>query len=128
MVFIWHGSRSVCYLWSRFVSSSLVPRLKAKFAGSFLPVTLEQLARENGVLLSDGVTSCVQHSTVATSAATSALVRRAGDQCVVHLFGSTINTSSFALYSFSLAIFVQAIVLISIGAISDYGISVCTNV
>jgi UMF1 family MFS transporter len=84
---------------------------------------LEQLARENGVLRADGVTPCIQNALNATSVinGTSSLVKRAGDQCVLHLLGSTVNTSSFAMYSFSLAICFQAIVLISIGAISDYG-------
>jgi UMF1 family MFS transporter len=48
-------------------------------------------------------------------------MKREGDTCVVHIFGTEINTSSFALYSFSLAIIVQTLVLISIGAIADYG-------
>jgi UMF1 family MFS transporter len=84
--------------------------------GSFLPVTLEQLAREVGVLLPDKVSSCIQQS-----AASRSLVRREENQCVLYLFGSEVSTSSFALYSFSLATLVQTLVLISIGAIADYG-------
>jgi UMF1 family MFS transporter len=84
--------------------------------GSFLPVTLEQLARERGVLKSDGVTSCV--------APRSGAMRRADETdnaCVVNILGAMINTSSFALYTFSLAVGVQALVLISISAIADHG-------
>lgn len=76
---------------------------------------LEQLAREAGVLRSDGVTSCVK------PASSAQLLRRDGSACVVHLFGSRINTSSFVLYSLSIAVVVQTFVLISISAIADYG-------
>ncbi|KAI9700967.1 MAG: Autophagy protein 22 [Bogoriella megaspora] len=90
--------------------------------GSFLPVTLEQLARERGVLRSDGTTPCISSQ----AGASRALVARAQaaeekGQCVVQIFGSNINTSSFALYTFSFGVFVQALVLISISAIADYG-------
>jgi UMF1 family MFS transporter len=122
LVLVWNGSRSICCLWSWFVSSFPAYRSKLRCAGSFLPVTLEQLARENGVLLSDGVTPCIQHVNGAASTATNALIKRAGNQCVVHLLGTRVNTSSFAMYSFSLAIFAQAILLVSIGSISDYGV------
>lgn len=56
---------------------------------SFIPVTLEQLARENGVLLEDGVTPCVGGGL------------RGGDEgsrmCVVDIWGVKINTASFAM-------------------------------
>ncbi|KAF2723019.1 putative MFS transporter family protein [Polychaeton citri CBS 116435] len=82
--------------------------------GSFLPVTLEQLARERGVLRSDGETSCI-------NIPTRNLQERENAPCVIQLFGSTINTSSFALYTFSVAVFVQVLTLISISAIADHG-------
>lgn len=41
--------------------------------------------------------------------------------CVVKVLGATINTSSFALYTSSLAVLVQALVLVSISAIADHG-------
>ena len=93
--------------------------------GSFLPVTLEQLARERGVLKSDGVTSCVAPPDAAGRAIRYLLARADGtpadNACVVNILGSQINTSSFALYTFSLAVGVQALVLISISGIADYG-------
>jgi UMF1 family MFS transporter len=45
------------------------------------------------------------------------------NQCIVHLFGTDINTSSFALYTFSLAVMVQTLSLISMSAIADYGMN-----
>jgi UMF1 family MFS transporter len=88
-------------------------------AGSFLPVTLEQLAREVGVLRKDGVTPCTS-----AAAAAARLGRRddpADTQCVIRLLGTEINTSSFALYTFSAAVFVQALTVVSISAIADHG-------
>jgi UMF1 family MFS transporter len=86
--------------------------------GSFLPLVLEQLARENGVLKSDGVTSCVQ-----PASAMRYLGKRAeqDNACVVHILGTDINTASFALYTSALAVGMQALVLISISAIADHG-------
>jgi MFS transporter, UMF1 family len=93
--------------------------------GSFLPVTLEQMARERGVLRSDGLTSCIStpHSRNATS---SLLLSRSNGnqnstQCIIHLLGAEVNTSSFALYTFSVAVLVQALTLVSISAVADYG-------
>jgi len=90
--------------------------------GSFLPVTLEQLARERGVLKSDGVTKCVQSAARAVKfLAARAEEAQPDDACVVNVLGAKVNTSSFALYTFSLAVGVQALVLISISAIADHG-------
>ncbi|KAF9883246.1 Autophagy protein 22 [Aspergillus nanangensis] len=94
--------------------------------GSFLPLTLEQLAKERGIFKSShlpciGPDSPASHPTNGTTAA--ALFRRDGtdnDQCVVGLLGLEINTASFALYTFSLAVLVQALTLISFSALADY--------
>ena len=54
-------------------------------------------------------------------------VRRAeddGGQCMVHFLGKTTTTSSFAMYTFSAAVFVQALVLISFSSVADYGESI----
>nr|Q0CEJ5.2 RecName: Full=Autophagy-related protein 22-1 [Aspergillus terreus NIH2624] len=93
--------------------------------GSFLPLTLEQLARERGVLKSSHL-PCVGPDAPTSSLANGtapALLRRDGadnDQCVVGLLGLEINTASFAMYTFSLAVLVQALTLISFSALADY--------
>ncbi|EAW14394.1 MFS transporter [Aspergillus clavatus NRRL 1] len=93
--------------------------------GSFLPLTLEQLARERGTLLSSHL-PCVgpgSPSAAPGNGTTPAMLRRDGlgsDQCVVGLFGLQINTASFAMYTFSLAVLVQALTLISFSALADY--------
>lgn len=60
--------------------------------GSFIPVTLEQLARENGVLLSDESVPCVK----AAQGHMGGMGEQAG-QCVVYILGTRINTASFAM-------------------------------
>ncbi|MCJ1248816.1 Autophagy protein 22 [Trapelia coarctata] len=100
--------------------------------GSFIPITLEQLARERGVLLSDGVTPCgssnKKHPPPPSNSAAFArtLIRGVAlppdkGQCVVHLFGTTINTASFAMYTFSISVLIQAILIISMSGAADHG-------
>ena len=93
-------------------------------------MTLEQLARENGVLRSDGITPCIDPSgtrkVVMSLLAREASKSNAAD-CVVRVFGSQINTSSFALYTFSIGVFCQAITLVSLGSVADYGQSYTTT-
>lgn len=99
--------------------------------GSFAPVTLEQLARESGVLRSDGTTPCIQpkNASVGRLAGriTRGIVQRDDEdsQCIVRPFGRDMATSSFAMYTFSIAVFVQALVLISFSPVADYGTSDC---
>lgn len=59
--------------------------------GSFIPVTLEQLARENGVLVSDESIPCTGASRGL------GLPGESGGQCVVYILGARINTASFAM-------------------------------
>ena len=62
--------------------------------GSFIPVTLEQLARENGVVLgSDGA---LLGECTASEDRPEGLDRASG-QCVVNIFGFWVNTASFAM-------------------------------
>ena len=93
-----------------------------KFIGSFLPITLEQLARDQGFLLSDKSTPCSatwnpsRHVDVGLAAQSP----DAG-QCVVFIFGTEINTASLALYIFALSVLVQAILIISMSGAADHG-------
>lgn len=101
-----------------------------RLAGSFLPVALEQLARERGVLWSDNTTPCVVKPDSGNRAASvvGLLVRAAvsetetdtNHQCVIPALGN-MTTSSFALYTFSLAVFIQALALVSFSAVADHG-------
>ncbi|KAL2356256.1 autophagy-related protein 22-2 [Cryomyces antarcticus] len=97
--------------------------------GSFVPIILEQLARERGVLQSDKTTPCrtspedyLPPGVNSTSTAGSASSPGDGNgQCVVYIFGAEINTASFAMYTFSLSVLVQALVVISMAGAADHG-------
>ncbi|KAI9803839.1 MAG: hypothetical protein M1825_001719 [Sarcosagium campestre] len=99
--------------------------------GSFIPVTLEQLARESGVLLSDKTSPCpssfkagpahVNSSLISEPAYTNGLPTSDKGQCIIYLFGSEINTASFAMYTFSLSVFLQSLVIISMSGAADHG-------
>jgi UMF1 family MFS transporter len=43
------------------------------------------------------------------------------DQCIIYVFGREMNTASFAMYTFSLSVFIQALLIISVSAAADHG-------
>ncbi|KAF5025305.1 hypothetical protein F66182_2638 [Fusarium sp. NRRL 66182] len=79
--------------------------------GSFIPILLETLARENGVLLSDRKTPC----------GSSYSKSKDDGQCIVWVFGMEINTASFAMYTFSVSVLIQALLVVSISCAADHG-------
>lgn len=95
--------------------------------GSFIPITLEQLARERGVLQSDKSTPCRAGFSVPgppLSKYTSLVQSRAPldtEQCVVYVLGAEINTASFAMYTFSISVLLQALLIISMSGAADHG-------
>ncbi|KAJ5453946.1 Major facilitator superfamily domaingeneral substrate transporter [Penicillium daleae] len=78
--------------------------------GSFLPLTLEQLARENGTLQTSHLPCWGPQ----------APENEGEEQCIVGVLGLHITTASFAMYTFSLAVLIQALTLISFSALADY--------
>ncbi|KAK0631883.1 autophagy-related protein 22-like protein [Immersiella caudata] len=80
--------------------------------GSFIPILLESLARENGVLLSDRTSPC---------GASSDKDSDDDGQCIVHILGMEINTASFAMYTFSISVLLQALLVVSISSAADHG-------
>ncbi|KAL2183793.1 autophagy-related protein 22 [Thermothelomyces heterothallicus CBS 203.75] len=80
--------------------------------GSFIPILLETLARENGVLLSDRKTPCGSSSDKTGGE---------GGQCIVYVLGMEINTASFAMYTFSVSVLIQALLVVSISCAADHG-------
>ncbi|KAE8348169.1 autophagy-related protein 22-like protein [Aspergillus coremiiformis] len=102
--------------------------------GSFLPITLEQMARDRGVLLRDKVTPCQATRKAVQQLAPQETLEQSlvntfyrspdvqgGSQCIVYIFGTEINTASFALYTFSMSVLVQAILIISMSGAADHG-------
>lgn len=78
--------------------------------GSFIPILLESLARENGVLLKNGK-PCGPSNEKSDD----------DNQCVVHVLGLEINTASFAMYTFSASVLLQALLVVSISSFADHG-------
>lgn len=96
--------------------------------GSFMPITLEQLARENGVLLKDQTTPCKASweptPTSAMNDTTLTMIEHRPKElpaCVVHILGAEINTASFALYTFSISVLIQALLIVSMSGAADHG-------
>jgi UMF1 family MFS transporter len=75
-------------------------------------LTLEQLAREHGT---------IPNSNQPCWGPGAPDKQNGGEQCVVGFLGLQINTASFAMYTFSLAVLIQALTLISFSALADYG-------
>jgi UMF1 family MFS transporter len=117
--------------WNRFLSFAawVCPWIRFKAAtnssGSFIPITLEQLARERGVLSSDHKTSCTAGLELSNSSSNTTMASSVpvGDalQCVVDIFGFEVNTASFAMYTFSASVFVQFLLIISMSGAADHG-------
>jgi UMF1 family MFS transporter len=83
---------------------------------TYIPITLEQLASERGVLFSDLTTPCRSSNPSDHSRL------QDGDRCVFRLFGQWwVDTASFALYVFSLSVLLQALVVISMSGAADHG-------
>ncbi|PGH11229.1 hypothetical protein AJ80_07234 [Polytolypa hystricis UAMH7299] len=90
--------------------------------GSFLPMTLEQMARDQGVLLSDRATPC-SSSWQSTSDSTRARSDSDGaNQCVIYFLGVEINTASFAMYTFSISVLIQSLLIVSMSGAADHGV------
>ncbi|KAK8050062.1 Autophagy- protein 22 [Apiospora phragmitis] len=80
---------------------------------SFIPILLESLARDNGVLLSDRKTPCPSSDTKHPKGEES--------QCIVNVIGIEINTASFTMYTFSISVLLQALLVVSISCAADHG-------
>ncbi|KAL1593444.1 Autophagy protein 22 [Nothophoma quercina] len=89
--------------------------------GAFLPVCLEQLARENGHFFSDRTKPCIEHAGSVRIRADNGTTDGQKEQCMIRLLGKDLSTSSFSLYTFSAAVLVQAIVLVLFSSFADHG-------
>ncbi|KAF3907585.1 hypothetical protein AA313_de0203740 [Arthrobotrys entomopaga] len=100
--------------------------------GSFIPVLLEQLAREKGHVLGDPSLRCKSSENLgpAGPGGPTGDGNTAGGNagkaavCVVEILGFDINTASFVMYTFSLSVMFQdgvAFVIISMSGAADHG-------
>lgn len=93
---------------------------------SFLPITLEQLARANGHVLHHPERQCdvpwPDEPPPALDPNVSSIAKaKPLPPCVVDLLGSEINTASFAMYTFSISVAVQALLIVSMSGAADHG-------
>jgi hypothetical protein len=96
--------------------------------GAFIPITLEDLARgsASAVLASDPTRSCKTKIDIPEIAATFSTYSNGGrkhtnGQCVFRLLGMEINTASFAMYTFSISVLLQALVVVTMSGAADHG-------
>ncbi|KAI0643345.1 autophagy-type protein 22 [Trametes meyenii] len=79
----------------------------------FLPICLEQFARDNGYLLPDKTQPC-------NTTTTSPSVDIEDARCVVKLAWLWVDSASFSLYVYSASVALQALTVISMGGIADH--------
>ncbi|EME39772.1 hypothetical protein DOTSEDRAFT_74617 [Dothistroma septosporum NZE10] len=98
--------------------------------GAFIPITLEDLARASAtaVLAHDHTKPCRPHGIESSEASVVTLFARAGSnktkkgaQCIFRVLGMEVNTASFAMYTFSLSVLVQALVVVTMSGAADHG-------
>ncbi|THH32735.1 hypothetical protein EUX98_g1445 [Antrodiella citrinella] len=82
----------------------------------FMPICLEQFARDNGYLMPDKTESCF----VSLDATDGLSMVKAAAPCVVKLGWAWVDTASFSLYVKSIGVALQALVVISMGGIADH--------
>ncbi|KAJ7764884.1 autophagy-related protein 22-like protein [Mycena metata] len=82
----------------------------------FLPICLEQFARDNGYLLPDRIERCTAPAPAGSDLAP---VESTG-RCVVKIGWLWIDTASFSLYVYSISVALQALTVISMGGIADH--------
>lgn len=81
----------------------------------FLPICLEQFARDNGYLAPLKTERCSS-----AAATTNARMTPSTARCVVRIAGVWIDTASFSLYVYSISVALQALTVISMGGIADH--------
>ncbi|KAH7343615.1 autophagy-related protein 22-like protein [Rhizoctonia solani] len=99
---------------------------------TFIPLTLEALARENGHLLGQPDVPCTPKSfpipvpgepgpphTLPNTPA--AFFQPDPNQCIIHLLGIRMASSSFAMYTFSISVLLQSLVIVSMSGAADHG-------
>jgi len=113
---------------------------------TYVPLLLEQYARENGVRLDNHLVPCISNDPGEPSPPiipppfngtdpglgndpTNLFIRSGINnvaaqtqvKCVVYVLGSYIDTSSFALYTFSISVLIQTLTVISMSGAADRG-------
>ncbi|KAK4960356.1 Autophagy protein 22 [Elasticomyces elasticus] len=87
--------------------------------GAFIPITLEDLARGSAtaVLAKDHSKPCRTHGIDVRDGST----KHGTSQCVIRILGNDVNTASFAMYTFSISVLLQALVVVTMSGAADHG-------
>lgn len=105
---------------------------------TYVPLLLEQFARENGVRLDDHSQPCILPNdpmppilpppsvngtlpTDPTYLFSRSMTNEAATKCVLYVLGHYIDTSSYALYTFSTSVLIQTLTVISMSGAADRG-------
>lgn len=93
--------------------------------GAFVPITLEELARASptAVRADDHSRPCQTRSIafLDPSVSTFSKSNASSKQCVINVSGTEINTASFAMYTFSISVLLQALVVVTMSGAADHG-------
>lgn len=93
--------------------------------GMYVPLLLEQMARDNGVKMVDHSIPCkeVLHTPDPIPPTQPSPIGKDSKKCVLPIFNNRIyvDSSSFALYTFALSVFFQTLIVISVTGLSDKG-------
>lgn len=90
--------------------------------GTYTPILLEQLARNNGVLESDHITRCVSSPEYdPIPQPPDSFSNQISQGCVLPIMNGRfyIDTASYALYTFSLSVLMQTLCVLTISGIAD---------
>jgi UMF1 family MFS transporter len=86
---------------------------------TFIPLTLESLARENGHILDHPDIPCTPKALPIPLPPRS--FAPDPNQCIVYPFGIRMASSSFAMYTFSISVLLQSLVIVSMSGAADHG-------
>ncbi|TFK38412.1 MFS general substrate transporter [Crucibulum laeve] len=87
----------------------------------FLPICLEQFARDNGFLMPDKTEPCGAVKSVPANASAEDIAALGEEvRCVVKIGWMWIDSASFSLYVYSISVALQALTVISMGGIADH--------
>lgn len=98
--------------------------------GAFIPITLEELARASAtaVLASDHSKPCRSRNLdlappegPSLLSPTDVTTPLGVHQCTFEILGTELNTASFAMYTFSLSVLLQALVVVTMSGAADHG-------
>jgi UMF1 family MFS transporter len=90
--------------------------------GAFIPITLEELARASSTaVLADHSGPCKPKGIEVGHTPREAGPSHGATQCVFKVFGTEVNTASFAMYTFSVSVLLQALLVVTMSGAADHG-------